>query len=325
MAEIKRKQQAEEAKRKKREAAAKAEAERRKKEREERERAFKKQREEAEQKASMRKIVKLKELRNISGKEIKERLVALGHTVSMCIEKEDFVKKYCVVTGQVYESPVRQSGHQRDVPSRSFTGDGSYSSFEEKVRGLSIKELRQFVVDRSGSDGKSGSASALKNIVEKSELIEEALKLYQGIESGGVKMEMGRTQFAFKRTNDENEQEHDRTESDKYNAMNETPFAGGDGRKSEKENENDVHEKGGKKDPGDYASSPKATTVGSADNDVTLEDVVNEYRQRLGRTAFGMAGVNFDEDDQSIDEEEEDQEHADEVSLNCTATPSSFL
>ena len=236
MAEIQRKKKEAEERRKRKEAEAKADAARRKAERAEREAQFRKQREEEEVSearfsfrvvtppppnspptpttqriANLKKIAKLPELREMKAKEIKERLKILGHTVTGCIEKEDFVKKvrrqvvcregsragqahppprsrlhlppppsqYCVVTGQLYKAAAVVNSSAGSAPG----DDGSYFAFEEKIRAMSVKELTSFIKDRKGD---------VANLLEKSEIIDAALLLYTGVKSGGVKKAMGR-------------------------------------------------------------------------------------------------------------------------------------
>jgi hypothetical protein len=55
--------------------------------------------------------------------------------------------------------------------------------------------------------------------------------------------------------------------------------------------------------------SKSANGVDDDESGVTLEDVVSAYRKRMGRTAFGRAGLNVDvNSDKEEEEEEEDQQ-----------------
>ena len=114
----------------------------------------------------------------MSGKEIKERLVMLKHDVKMLFEKEDYIKKYCVVTGQKYE-PFEIVKEEVDVKD-SKSGDGSWFEFEARVNKMGVKQLREFIKGRKGN---------LSGLLEKSDLVEKALSMFEGSKS------MGRTMF----------------------------------------------------------------------------------------------------------------------------------
>ncbi|GMI22840.1 hypothetical protein TeGR_g3602, partial [Tetraparma gracilis] len=164
----------------------KEEEERRRKERKKRDEEWAEQLKERERKEKMKRIVKLVELRGMKPREIKERLVALGHDVKGMIEREDYVKKYCVVTGQKYvaagEAP--EPPRERPQPKKpQKKDDGTYAEFEERVRRMNVKGLKAFVIGRGGN---------IKGLVEKGEFIDAALDTYVAPEKVGG---MGRTAF----------------------------------------------------------------------------------------------------------------------------------
>jgi len=255
----------------------------------------------------LKKIVKLHDLRGMKAKEIKERLVVLGHTVINCIEKEDILKKYCVVTGQLYKPAVVASSNTSSSSSSTGTSntggadDGSYFAFEQRIRAMSVKELKAFTKERGGN---------VLNLLEKSEIFDAALLLYKGVESGGVKKAMGRTQFAFHGVEDEKEEKEEEEEEKDEHAESPATTPSPDRKKlkpvistvrmRQYENRFDKEKK-------ERQSKKIGREADDKDDGVTLEDVVNAYRTRVGRTAFGRAGM-MDNDDEGEEKEVEEEE-----------------
>eukprot|EP00518_Triparma_eleuthera_P022293 CAMPEP_0197549424 /NCGR_PEP_ID=MMETSP1320-20131121/3329_1 /TAXON_ID=91990 /ORGANISM="Bolidomonas sp., Strain RCC2347" /LENGTH=548 /DNA_ID=CAMNT_0043109655 /DNA_START=188 /DNA_END=1831 /DNA_ORIENTATION=+ len=199
MEEIRKKRAEDEARKKRRDAEAQAEAERRRKARQERDQAWQEQQEEQARKDKLKKIVKLGELREMSGKEVKERLKLLGHAVQGLFEKEEFIKKYCVVTGQKYEAAVREAGNEQGR-GNGGESDGSFFSFEKRVKEMGVKQLRQLIKERNGN---------LRGLVEKSELVDAALELYEGTSK------LGRTMFGREAAaEEEKEKEKEKAQSE---------------------------------------------------------------------------------------------------------------
>jgi len=220
---------------------AKMEAEeniaKKKRERKEREQVYKEQAEEQERKNEMKRIVRLEELRGMKPSEIRERLKNFNKVDLVgLIEKEDFVKKYMLVTGQMYEKPNNSNSAEKSKKDFNNAQDDedddddvfdtmSLSEFEKKIKKMGVKDLRSFIMKRT-------KLTRLNHIVEKIELINEALELYRP----NPNKKFGRTMFGgFNNGGGEEDEDEDENEEEgKYDyANNHSEEYGGESRKVE--------------------------------------------------------------------------------------------
>ena len=213
-------------------------------------------------------------------------------------EKEEFIKKYCIVTGQKYEAAVRESSNDQGREGGGVESDGSYFSFEKLVKEMGVKQLRKLIKERNGN---------LRGLVEKSELINAALELYEGTSK------LGRTMFGRDAAAEEEKEKGDARAA----APPSPPKKGGQPNIStEKMREYERKMRG----RGSSVSSPSKRSGGGGcggqktppptkkDDGVTLESVVKEYNNRMGRTAFGRAAFEDDEEEEEEEEKEEKEE-----------------
>ncbi len=274
MEEIRRRKTEQERQRAKKDSQAKAEAEARARERRKRDEEWRKQQEEQKRCNALKKILKLSMLRQLKASNIKDRLIALGHTTEGCLEKEDFVRKYCVVTGQVYEAPI--TAKEPRIPRSDFKGnesgkdDGDYCDFENRVLEMSVKQLRQFISSRNASD-------RLRGLVEKGEIQSVALDLYTAPDSSS---KMGRTAFGKAFMNNEETEDESKKESPSNSSR--PPIIRTD-RLRDYERRMDPTKNSATQDTHTSSSSSRTKNKSSISNDTlrtTLEEVVNEFRKR---------------------------------------------
>jgi len=199
-------EQAEQEKRKAAQREAEENARKRKQEKAEREAKFRKQQAELEKLNELKRIVRIDELRGLKSGEIRERLKAIvgkkGIDLRGLCEKEDFVKKYLLVTGQEYRPAAASGGGVGNDDGRETEHPGvdqdtvSLSVFRSNVKKMKIKELRAFIIKRGG---------IVDNIVEKTDLIEEAIRQYNPV----VRKKFGRSMFGAGMDDDAVDDEND--------------------------------------------------------------------------------------------------------------------
>ena len=282
--------------------------------RKKRDEEYQEQVKEREKKEAMKKIVKIADLRAMKPKEIKERLVALGHDVKGLIEKEDYVKKYCTVTGQKYgQPPPPSSSEARPEKEDARTDDGNWGVFEDRVRSMSVKELRIFVTGRKGD---------LRGCVEKDEIVDKALELYV---APPKREGMGRTAFG-RGGGGEEEVEEEEVEEVKVR-MSRTMFGRGASKPvTPVVNTDRMREYERKMGKGNGGTGQEGDEEEEEQEEgVTLESVVKAYRRRMdgeGSPIKSPTKLTFEEEvNVAKEEEREEKEEEEEKEKEVVAPP----